>query len=268
MTALLPEAHLSPRSRAVWPGWCQRLTESPWPWLNTPESGLCAVAMQFDEGRYNPDDLNRQAFEAPPALCRAAPKRQAEFIAGRLCAGEAIRQLRGVMSFPTAQSDGAPHWPCQIRGSITHSAGTAMSVVGDSDRYSGIGLDVEAIQNRTEARALTGLVLTADEQRRHQAALIANPGLCLTRIFSLKEALFKALYPQTLQRFYFQDAEVLSLNPSGLSRMRLRVTLSTHWPRGSEVDAFLSLWRDRVVALVLTGSEPALIEKIFPGQRH
>lgn len=268
MTALLSGVHPPIASHAVWPGWCQLLRDSPWSRLATAESGLCAVTLQFDEQQYRPGDLDRQAFDPPPALCRAAPKRQAEFLAGRLCAGEAIRQLRGITSFPAVQADGAPLWPPQMRGSITHSAGIAMSVVGDSARYGSIGLDVEAVQNHTEARSLTGLVLTPDEQKRHQAALTANPGLCLTRIFSLKEALFKALYPLTRQRFYFQDAEVLSLNPTGISRMRLLINLSADWPGGSEVDAWLTLWQQRVVALVLTGSEPALIEKVLPGQGH
>lgn len=242
---------LSEPAQQTFPGWCRGIVDSPAPLLAMPGSGLHLSTLLFDEQGFCPDDFANWDITPPTALYRAARKRQAEFLAGRLCAGEAVRKLRGTPWYPGKDDDGVPLWPGQTSGSITHSDGVAMAVVGDSRRFPGIGLDVEVIQNRTEARSLTSLVLTPGEQSRYHDALIHEPGLCMTRVFSLKEALFKALYPLTRQRFYFQDAEVTALEANGQCRLRLLTRLAADWPRGIEVGARLADWRDRVVALVL-----------------
>lgn len=231
------------------PDWChpepeQLITLIP------PSMDLQLAVLSFDEQGFQPDDFARCQIEPPVALQRAARKRQAEFLAGRLCAGEALRQHCGISQYPGKDGDGAPVWPGRISGSISHSAGIAMAIVGARNQHPGMGLDVEVIQNHTEARALSSLVLTPGEASRFRQMLTGNPGLCLTRIFSLKEALFKALYPLTRQRFYFQDAEVTTMDADGHCRLRLLTALSDTWPRGAVAGARLSHWRDRVVALV------------------
>ena len=60
-------------------------------------------------------------------------------------------------------------------------------------------------------------------------------GLAVTLTFSLKESLFKALYPLVLTRFYFHDAELLAVD-GATARLRLLVDLHADWPRGSELD--------------------------------
>lgn len=231
------------------PDWCypepERLTT-----LIPPSMGLHLAILSFDEQGFQPGDFALCNIDPPTALQRAARKRQAEFLAGRLCAGEALRRHCGVSRYPGKDSDGVPLWPGHISGSISHSAGIAMAVVGARHRHPGIGLDLEVIQNQTEARALTSLVLTPREESRFRQMLTGNPGLCLTRIFSLKEALFKALYPLTRQRFYFQDAEVTTMTQDGHCELRLLTDLSDTWNHGSVASAWLTVWRDHVVALV------------------
>ena len=243
---------LSDAPKLACPQWCQGVTDPPLLSLTGAGANLRLAALLFEENGFHPDDFAYWGITPPTALYRAARKRQAEFLAGRLCAGEALRKHHGVTRFPPRDDDGAPVWPQRTSGSITHSAGLAMAVVGDSTRFQGMGLDIEVVQNQTEARSLTSLVLTPDEQDRYREALTHEPGLCLTRIFSLKEALFKALYPLTRQRFYFQDAEVTALESDGQCRLRLLTQLAAAWPRGREVQAHLTTWQERVVALVLT----------------
>lgn len=57
----------------------------------------------------------------------------------------------------------------------------------------------------------------------------------MTLTFSLKESLFKTLYPLTLQRFYFEHAELLEWSADGLARLRLLTDLSAEWRHGAEL---------------------------------
>lgn len=232
------------------PDWCHPASDIPAE-LMPQDSGLHLAVLAFDEQGFQERDFRDSGIVPPTAMSRAARKRQAEFLAGRLCAGQAIRQFSGIMRFPGKDTDGVPLWPGQACGSITHSAGVAMAVVGHGTRYPNLGLDLEVVQNHTEARSLTSLVLTPTEQFRFRGQLSGAPGPCLTRIFSLKEALFKALFPLTRQRFYFQDAEVTHMADNGLCEMHLLTTLSEDWPGGSRVPARLVDWHDRVVSLVM-----------------
>ena len=61
-------------------------------------------------------------------------------------------------------------------------------------------------------------------------------GLGVTLTFSLKESLFKALYPLTRQRFYFEHAELLEWSVEGYARLRLLTDLSADWQAGRELE--------------------------------
>src|SRR5690606_3948746 len=81
---------------------------------------------QFDPQRWTAEDFTLSGI--PPA--RGLAKRQSEFLAGRLCAREALACLTQQRSIPAVGEDGAPQWPAGVVGSITHGAGLALAVVG------------------------------------------------------------------------------------------------------------------------------------------
>ena len=80
--------------------------------------------------------------------------------------------------------------------------------------------------------------------RREQRALT------VTLTFSVKESLFKALYPIVQQRFYFEHAEVLEWTDRGQVRLRLLTDLSSEWRNGSELDAQFSVKEGQLLSLV------------------
>ena len=54
--------------------------------------------------------------ESPPAsIQRSVAKRQAEFLAGRICARAALQQLEGLSFIPAIGEDRAPVWPAPSR---------------------------------------------------------------------------------------------------------------------------------------------------------
>ena len=204
------------------------------------------VRTRFDPTLLEADDFSRHLV--PPT--RGVAKRQSEFLAGRLCARAALLSLTGEVCTPVAGSEGAPQWPDGVVGSITHGAGWAAAVVAPSAHYLGIGLDLELLLSAERAERLAGQILTQSELQRLHRLDATEHAHRVTLTFSLKESLFKALYPLVQKRFYFEHAELLSCSPEGRARLRLLTDLSADWPAGRELDGQFSLFDGRVLSLV------------------
>ena len=204
----------------------------PWP---RPLPDLPLVSLDFDETRLEDQDFEKTGIGVPENLQRAVAKRKAEYLAGRLCAREALRKAIGVDAVPGTGEDRAPQWPDGSVGSITHSHGRAAAIVGAAPRFASVGLDLEHTMPDSRAVKLADQILTQAEQQRFAKALADQPGEFLTLTFSLKETLFKALYPLTLKRFYFEHAELLEWSAEGVARVRLLTDLSQEWQSGREL---------------------------------
>jgi len=143
---------------------------------------------------------------------KAVEKRRREFSAGRCCAREALRQL-GCNAGPIAQDhNGAPLWPEDIVGAITHSSTYAAAAAARTSHLRGIGIDIETV-SRVSA-AIAGKILTEPEKARlkHEADPHARQRL-LALIFSAKEAVYKCLHPIAQTRIGFEDA-CIACDPS------------------------------------------------------
>lgn len=162
-----------------------------------------------------------------------------DFVAGRLAA----RQLLGTESGPVLRGDGGePLFPHGWRGSISHkrTLAAALAARGPGPR---IGLDIERLDAST--RALETRVATAAELER----LPTERNLALIAIFAIKEATYKALWPNLRRFIAFHEAEVaLSCSVVGPARVELRL------PEGSlELDATVTIACEHVVATVAHG---------------
>lgn len=230
------------------PACCSALDDQ-WPWPQ-PLPDLQLIALNFDASSLDDADFLRYGVEAPPTVQRAVPKRKAEYLAGRLCAREALRRAMGVAAIPATGDDRAPQWPDRCVGSITHSNGWAAAVVGDRKRYAGLGLDLELTMPDARARKLAHQILTEQEQERFAAEMADAPGRFLTLAFSFKESLFKALYPLTQKRFYFEHAEMLNWQPDGQARLRLLIDLSDEWRANQELDGQFVDRNQQILSLI------------------
>ncbi|AYC35112.1 4'-phosphopantetheinyl transferase superfamily protein [Pseudomonas cavernae] len=216
-----------------------------WP-LPQPLAGAQLVSTRFDAALLAPTDFDLSQIPPP----KGASKRQTEFLAGRLCAREALRQLTGTGSTPACGKDRAPQWPTGISGSITHSRGWAAAVVARSTDWRGLGLDMEQLLSAARAARLAGEILTPAELQRLAQQPAEQQAQLVTLTFSLKESLFKALYPLVLKRFYFEHAELLEWSEDGRARLRLLCDLSAEWRHGRELEGQFSLFDDRLLSLV------------------
>ena len=204
----------------------------------------------FTPAQFNTTDFASSAIEAPASIQRSVAKRQAEFIAGRLCARAALLQLDGTRATPSIGEDRAPIWPAHISGSITHSNGRAAALVGLKRDWQGLGMDLENLLSAERAQRLAKEILTPDELQRMTDGPTEQIAHIVTLTFSVKESLFKALYPIVQQRFYFEHAEVVSWTTEGHVRLRLLNDLSADWHHGRELDAQFGVFEGQLLSVV------------------
>ncbi|ADV65844.1 hypothetical protein [Deinococcus maricopensis] len=116
----------------------------------------------------------------PAWLARAPGARVRAFRAGRRCAAVAVEALRGGRWVPVDGGRRGPRWPVGLGGSVSHSGGLTVALVGSGR----LGVDVEV------SGEVPGAFLTVGER--------ALPRLGLGEVawrrvlFSVREAAFKA----------------------------------------------------------------------------
>lgn len=234
------------------PACCTPL-DAHWP-LPEPLPGAVFLSTRFDPALITADDFLRSAVPPPASIQRSVAKRQAEFLAGRLCARAALQQLDHLNCIPAIGEDRAPVWPAHISGSITHSTGHAAAIVAHKAQWRGLGMDLENVLDLERAERLAGEILTADELQRMGALPREQHALLVTLTFSAKESLFKALYPIVQKRFYFEHAEVMEWTETGYIRLRLLTDLSTEWCHGKELAGQFAVDDGQLLSLVAVGA--------------
>lgn len=233
---------MSPHSHH--PACCSPLSDH-WP-LPLALPGVQLISTRFDPALLDADDFARCGLPAMTAVS----KRQTEFLAGRLCARDALHRVTGEPCIPAINEDRSPCWPAGVVGSITHGAGWAAVVVARREQWRGIGLDVEKRIPVARADRLAAEILTPREMEGYDALDEVQRALRVTLTFSIKESLFKALYPLVNKRFYFQEAELIHHDSSGYARLRLLNELSTEWKAGAELEGQFVQFEDYLLSLV------------------
>ncbi|MBM3115327.1 4'-phosphopantetheinyl transferase family protein [Jeongeupia naejangsanensis] len=192
--------------------------------------GVVLSAQHFDI-----DDATLQRLDPellPAALASAVLKRRIEFLAGRHCARTTLRQAGYDGDMPLAIGDNrAPQWPAGWIGAITHSHGAALAAVAPGTLYAGLGIDIEPWVDAARAERLSPQVGIDAEWALRPASL--GVAEWFTAVFSMKESLFKALYPQVRRYFGFHDAEIVAASVD-TATLRLTTTLSDACPQGAE----------------------------------
>jgi 4'-phosphopantetheinyl transferase EntD len=163
---------------------------------------VVATAETFD------DPPEATLFDAEAVeIAKAVAKRRREFTSGRWCAHRAMRAL-GVQPVPLLRGErGAPQWPAEVVGSITHCAGYRGAAVARRRQLRSVGIDAE--QHEPLPDGVLDVV-SLPEEREHIAELSTrDPDICWDRIlFSCKESVYKTWYPVTGEWLGFEDAEL------------------------------------------------------------
>lgn len=139
-------------------------------------------------------------------VAHAVDKRVREFAAGRVCARAGFAALGFEPTPLLSQTDRAPAWPPGIVGSITHTNGYCVAVVGLEARFAGIGIDAERL-GRLSPR-LWRFTMRQEELERLQSLDEAPRSRMASVIFSAKEAFYKCQYAMTRAWLGFDDVAV------------------------------------------------------------
>ncbi|GAA5171357.1 4'-phosphopantetheinyl transferase family protein [Modicisalibacter zincidurans] len=221
-----------------------------WPWAEALP-GAQWLALRYAKSAFTFEAWSQAAVTPPDALCRAASKRQLEFLAGRLCAREALNALTGEPHVPVIGAGKAPHWPAGTVGSITHGGDLAAALVARVECWRGIGQDAEALLGEARAERLAPQILTPAERHWLIGLPADQHGEFVTLAFSLKESLFKALFPLVGVRFYFQDAELIVWNSEAQQvTLQLLTPLAPDWPDASRLHGQYALLDGYLISMV------------------
>ena len=138
----------------------------------------------------------------------AVEARQREYAAVRNCARACLGRL-GYPPVPILPGlGGAPRWPAGVLGSMTHCAGYAAAAVGPVSRISAIGVDAEPDAPLPEG--VLDLVATPVERDRLTTTQLEPDSPSWDRLlFSAKEALYKAWFPQVGEWLDPQETELV-----------------------------------------------------------
>ena len=138
---------------------------------------------------------------------KAVEKRKREFKAGRICSRKALAKLnRSPCSIPVG-STREPLWPQGVAGSITHEGNHCIACVANREIIPYLGIDLAAREPLD--RNLIPLICTEDDieyiKNVGESNFETDP---YKLVFSIKESVYKCLFPVVREIFVFEDVSV------------------------------------------------------------
>ena len=145
--------------------------------------------------------------------------------AARIVARELLLRFGQTQRAIPKSSSGAPIWPSGIVGSLAHDSEVAIAAMGMRRNFSSVGIDIEP------ARELDPDLLHIVATAREREGIRDDP--CRGRLlFSIKEAVYKAVYP--LDRTFLDHHDVEVCLATGTARVQsgriveFRYCIATH----------------------------------------
>ncbi len=178
--------------------------------LHEHTSGIQDVILlqaQVDQAAYADIFFHDFDIELPAKLATAVDVRKADFLAGRMLLKLAQSELGLSSRAVEIGENRAPVWPEDQRGSVSHTAGRVACVLTGNVNL-GLGVDVEKTASGKSLEALRQQVLCEAERELIDASTSWPSDVLATLIFSAKETLFKAIYPQINTFFGFSAAVI------------------------------------------------------------
>jgi len=129
-----------------------------------------------------------------------------EFAAGRVCARRSLATMGFTEAPLTATRERVPLWPEGAVGSISHTDGYCVAVVGSARRFHGIGVDAEILGR--VGPDIWRMVFRPEEMDRLRCLSHSRQSEMATIMFSAKEAFYKCQYAVTRNWLGFEDVTV------------------------------------------------------------
>jgi len=167
------------------------------------------------------------------AIAHAVAGRRQEYMAGRLCARQALEKLGVTAGSLRKLPDGAIAWPEGIIGALSHDEIWCGAAAARSSETAGIGLDIQAIARIGEK--LWRRILTREERGWIAGQSDAEMQQWAALMFSAKEALYKCIAARVQHRMGFMDAVIVPDLPQQSFTVRLNEPVAAQLPRGQNL---------------------------------
>jgi enterobactin synthetase component D len=201
-------------------------------------------------------DMDPQSWTLPvlpSSLQNAIRRRQQEYLTGRYCACLALRQSGHPNDvYPARGADGLPIWPADWLGSISHSGDIAMAAAAPIRDCVALGIDIQQRIALSELAGLEPLIAQSGEYERLNWMDHASKILL---VFSGKESLYKALYPDVRSFHDFDSAELVSAN-ARILEFRLTRRWSATWFAGRCISVSYIFYDDYLLTSSCIGVLP------------
>ncbi len=146
--------------------------------------------------------------EEAACVAKAVPRRRAEFSCGRVFARSAMKSLGAGDDALLVGKDRVPIWPPGLVGPISHTDRYCAVAVARKAQISAIGIDVEEAQRFPSD--LANYVLSPRETEANLHQLHDRQRLeRMAIIFSVKESVYKCLFPLGGRPLAFHDVEII-----------------------------------------------------------
>jgi 4'-phosphopantetheinyl transferase EntD len=136
-------------------------------------------------------------------------KRREQFLLGRAAAHAALTTLPPEYDSEAPilrGADGEPLWPSGVVGSIAHTEGAGIAVVGLAEEFESLGVDIEPASRTISDGAIKKITLPAERVWVDESK--AQRRLRALQVFCAKESIYKAYHPLCHKRLTFKDAFV------------------------------------------------------------
>lgn len=153
-----------------------------------------------------------QQLEHPLKIAQACVKRKNEYLYGRVLAQAVLNHHFGLDQSITSMHEHLPIWPTHVLGSISHSQNKLIVALSNNAVY--LGIDIEHWVTSEFAQESAHLVLTPSEFDlwKNKAAEFFDFAGYVSLIFSVKESLYKAVYPTAKQYIDFLEASIVDID--------------------------------------------------------
>jgi 4'-phosphopantetheinyl transferase EntD len=201
----------------------------------TAHGSVVGVRLPPREQAWSDTALGELADEERAHLSALPELRRVDWGGGRIALRRACATVGVAVGPILPNARGAPSLPAEVRGSVSHKQHIAVALATrDAGGHVGVDVEVDGPTRVDVARH----VLTPDETRRYTGLSGDERGRTVTRVFSVKEAIYKALDPFVQRYVGFHEVEV-ELGPDGTAQVLPRLT------RGEGPFAIAATWWTR-----------------------
>ena len=184
-----------------------------------PFGTVVGVALPKDPATIKPSDVKR-LYGAERDYARGlSGLRKSTWVGGRIALHKALSSIGADKSPVLSGNYGEPQLPAHYTGSVSHKAQLAVAIAA-KEQHGRIGIDLEDATGRPRDVAEKVLRPSELDQVRSLSTELQWPATLMR--FSMKEAVYKALFPYVRRYIGFKEAEVI-VNINGPSTVNLHL---------------------------------------------